>query len=237
MNSLFFIDPYWKNINAFLRPIRIAQKLTAPLKQFDYRRLFGPAKSFPGKRAVKTPLLKSCQDVKLSSPARDLNSIIFHKLDPHEITTVHMMITSEEGKLLTRQEYLDVVYSLENIDLFIDMTSTMRAGRYKAGHKSQNGTYVKTGLTYNEAIALVELIKNEGTAMLPKKISSLDVLHPEKIIERARRRVDVKLSRYEWMCFHTMRYGNPDKKRYMFKPPPGYRYIVILPLNDHLNNS
>jgi len=58
------------------------------------------------------------------------------------------------------------------------------------------------------------------------------VNHPEKLIEAARRELDVKVSRYDWRSTQLLRGDTPEAKRYWFRPPEGLRWALLRPLVD-----
>jgi hypothetical protein len=48
-----------------------------------------------------------------------------------------------------------------------------------------------------------------------------------KIFERARRKVDVSLGRYEWRALQTLKSSVPDAKAFQFRPPQSMRWALI----------
>jgi hypothetical protein len=54
------------------------------------------------------------------------------------------------------------------------------------------------------------------------------VQNPAKIVDAARRAVDVKLSRYGWRSFHTLAGESTEQKRYVFRPPATLRYACVM---------
>jgi hypothetical protein len=55
------------------------------------------------------------------------------------------------------------------------------------------------------------------------------VRDPERLVEIARKTVDVPLGRYAWRCFHTVRGATPEAKAYAFRPPAEMSYAVVVP--------
>jgi hypothetical protein len=140
------------------------------------------------------------------------------------------MFDQNGDRPITESEYRAIQNQADDRDLFIDMTTTIDAGRHPAGRRDLNGTYEETAVTPNEAMLLVTLI----SARRPMSLHDLRALgpdHPDKIIERARRKADVKLSRYNWRAIHTLRgNGTPELKQYSFNPPVGMSFVVLLPI-------
>jgi hypothetical protein len=104
----------------------------------------------------------------------------------------------------------------------------VRPDLHKA-HRRLDGEFAETTLTPMQAAALIELIE-PGTALRPKELHSVGVVHADKLIEKARQAVDVNLSRRAWRAFHTLRGSEPEAKRFQFRPPPGFRFAVVRPI-------
>lgn len=131
---------------------------------------------------------------------------------------------------ISESEYRAIKNNADDRDLFIDTTTTIDAGRHPAGRRDLKGTYKETALTPNEARLLIALISTRKSMSL-HELRSLGPDHPDKVIERARRKVDVKLSRYNWRAIHTLRGdGIPESKQYSFNPPAEMSSAVLLPI-------
>jgi hypothetical protein len=131
---------------------------------------------------------------------------------------------------ITQAEYRAIQSQADGRDLFIDMTTTIDAGRYRAARRNLDGTYEEDALTPNEARLLIALISTQRPMSL-LELRALGPDHPDKVIERARRKVDVKLSRYNWRAIHTLRGDSaPESKQYSFNPPEGMSFAVLVPV-------
>lgn len=78
--------------------------------------------------------------------------------------------------------------------------------------------------------AYAELMERQQAVRAAEVRATGGVNHPEKLIEAARRELDVKLSRYEWRSTELLRGDTPEAKRYWFRPPEGLRWALLRPL-------
>jgi hypothetical protein len=139
------------------------------------------------------------------------------------------LIDQNGDRPITKSEYRASKNNADDRDLFIDTTTTIDAGRHPAGRRDLKGTYEETALTPNEARLLIALISTRKSMSL-NELRSLGPDHPDKVIERARRKVDVKRSRYSWRAIHTLRSDSmPESKQYSFNPPVKITFAVLLP--------
>ena len=144
----------------------------------------------------------------------------------------HCLLIDHDGERpLTIAEYQAL--QPENLDLFIDVTATVGAGRYRASRRNGSGEFEETPLAKNQAAALVELVVRRK-ALRPTELDTIDVAHPDKTVKKGRARVDVSISRYEWRAFKTLGDRDATAKRYIFNPPSELRYAVLRPLTEAL---
>lgn len=128
--------------------------------------------------------------------------------------------------------YREVASRIESYDLFIDLLTTVRAGRYRSGYTDKNGLFVETSLTLQQAWAYAELVEQRR----PLRAGELHALSAfgasHKQVEAARREVDVKLGRNTWRSTELVAGGDAPSNRYLFKPPDGLRFAVLRPITS-----
>lgn len=136
-------------------------------------------------------------------------------------------VTDASGdRQLTRPEYHAIIAASETHDLLIDMTTTVSHGLYRAVASMFGMPPRIADLPWNQAAVLVEL----GIARRPMRVNeltSVQVEHPDKLIERARSVVDIELSRRTWRAFKTLPTDSRRDKRYFFDPPDGFRFAFL----------
>lgn len=116
-------------------------------------------------------------------------------------------------------------------DLVIDLTATSDGGGHPA-HTRARGRRRTVSLPARQALALVELVRAAGRPLRAAELRSMreaEVRDPERLVEIARKAIDVPLGRYEWRSFHTVRGATPEAKAYAFRPPPDMTYAVVVP--------
>jgi hypothetical protein len=126
---------------------------------------------------------------------------------------------------ITRPEALALKAMAKTMELFIDTTTSVEGGLYRA-YASLDGSSWFEDLPWSQATALIEL----GTARRPMRVSDftwVDVDDRGKLVERARREVDVELKWRCWRAFKTLPGEFPKDKRFFFDPPAGFRYAFL----------
>ena len=118
----------------------------------------------------------------------------------------------------------------KSIDLFIDMISPLQTGQYRAMRRNIDGTVDEVTLTGSHATVLTALI-SKRRPLATHQLNMVDVFHPDKAVELARSKVDVKLGRYQWRAFHTLPAITKEAKRFVFNPPSDLCFAVLLPLS------
>ncbi|HEU4409120.1 MAG TPA: hypothetical protein VFS43_27935 [Polyangiaceae bacterium] len=112
-------------------------------------------------------------------------------------------------------------------DLVLDLIHVAH-GRPAEAWSRDAGGHVE--LTRHEAEALVELVERA----VPTEARELACLRaarlhdPVRVVERARRKVDARVSRYEWRTFVTSG-GSGETRAFHFTPPEGFRYACLVP--------
>ena len=132
-----------------------------------------------------------------------------------------VVIDNEGERALTRPEYEALVARAAELDLFIDMTVTAEGGGHPAWSRDEAGKSRRETLTIHEAASLAELVRTRR-ALRERDFKTVSVNAIAKVVERARKKVDVQLGRYEWRAFHTLRGETPEAKRWQFNPKGGF---------------
>lgn len=141
-----------------------------------------------------------------------------------------VLVDPDGAREIDEGAYRQVLASAETeLDLLLDLTTTVSAGRHPTGRRG-DGAFIKGSVTPQQGAAYAELMERQQ-AVRAAEIRALDgVNHPEKLIEAARRELDVKLGRYEWRSTELLRGDTPEAKRYWFRPPEGLRWALLRPL-------
>src|SRR5262249_49287808 len=113
-----------------------------------------------------------------------------------------------------------------------DMTTTVDGGQYPSGYRvidkrSNKVRFVETKLTPKEAPIIARLIENRPKAILMRHLVDTAIDDSDRLIERARTKVDVELTRRNWRGFKTLPGDAPADKMYRFSPPDGTTWIFL----------
>jgi hypothetical protein len=149
-------------------------------------------------------------------------------LTPPAAPAVCVVHDHDGRRELTVAGYQALVARAGDFDLFIDTTVTAERGGHRALRRDLQARSEETSLTRHEAAVLVELITTRR-AMRSGDFPSVEVNALAKVIERARRKVDVSLGRYAWRAIHTIASGLPEAKRWQFNPPEALCFALIVP--------
>ncbi len=149
---------------------------------------------------------------------------------PYGARSPMCVVVDQDGRRpLTAEEYMALVARAPDLDLFIDTTITVDGGRHRGVRRDDRGVTEETALTKHEAAALVELISTRK-ALRAGDFASVGVNALDKIVERARSKVDVKQGRYKWRSIHTLAADTPEAKRWQFNPPSSLLFAIAAPL-------
>jgi hypothetical protein len=130
---------------------------------------------------------------------------------------------------LSAAAYEALVGQRSSFDLFIDMTTpgTKRGGPVRV--RDEQGQSTEVELAAREVAVLVELVQ----ARRPMRVGEFrtaDARSLDKLLERARRKIEGEGRRGKWRFFHTLSGVEPSAKSFLFKPQEGLSFAVILPL-------
>lgn len=130
---------------------------------------------------------------------------------------------------LSRGDYTALVKRHATFDLFIDATAPGTKRGCSAAVRDAHGRSSRVNLSAREVAALSELVRARQPlrvgAFRSVKLQSLD-----KLIERARRKLEGKEQQGQWRFVHTLSGVEPSAKSFLFKPQEGLSFAIILPL-------
>ena len=137
-------------------------------------------------------------------------------------------VTRSGVRALSRTEYERLLRTCDDYDLFID--GLTRGARVRGGPR---GAWTAK-LTPREWGLLCEYIES-ARPLRPRRTRvggrCLSEVAAAKLFERARRKVDVRLGRYEYRAFRLHKDpAGAVGKSYEFAPPDAFTYCLIRPL-------
>lgn len=141
---------------------------------------------------------------------------------------VCVVIDHEGRRALNADEYRALVARARELDLFVDTTVTVDGGAHRGLRRDSAGDVEEAALTKHEAAAIVELISTRK-ALRAGDFATVAVNAVDKVVERARSKIDVKQGRYKWRAIHTLAADTPEAKRWQFNPPPTLRFALAAP--------
>jgi hypothetical protein len=139
-----------------------------------------------------------------------------------------LVIDNDGRRALDAAEYRALVARARELDLFIDTTVTVDGGAHRGLRRGDDGVVQEAALTKHEAAAIVELISTRK-ALRAGDFGRLSLNAIDKVVERARSKIDVKQGRYKWRAIHTLAADTPEAKRWQFNPPRELHYAVVHP--------
>ncbi|MGE0328222.1 MAG: hypothetical protein AB7K71_17805 [Polyangiaceae bacterium] len=146
------------------------------------------------------------------------------------VTSTCILYCEAGTRELTVNGYNDVIAQSESMDLFLDATRTSDGSRYRGGRRDGD-SFVLEFLTHNEAQAIIELVRT-GRPLRAGEFDSLSLNNMDRLIERARKKLDVRLARYSWRAIHTIRGDQDHPNRWQFRPDQLSRWAVLAPLDS-----
>jgi hypothetical protein len=138
------------------------------------------------------------------------------------------VITPEGKRRLNKAQYETLIKNRASYDMFIDGT------RRDASFTDAKGEMRSAKLTPKEFGMLSEYIQS-AMPMRPRSTTTgrecASSAAACKVFAAARRKVDLKLARYEYRSFCLRKDpSNPDLKTYEFAPSDQLKYCLILPI-------
>jgi hypothetical protein len=130
---------------------------------------------------------------------------------------------------LSAAELAALVARRETLDLFIDATAPGTKRGCSVSVRDGRGRSSDVDLSAREVAALAELVR----ARRPLRVGefrSVTLQSLDKLIERARRKLEGNSRQGQWRFFHTLSGVDPSAKSFLFKPQEGLAFAVILPL-------
>ena len=139
-----------------------------------------------------------------------------------------VLIDKDGRREIDEATYRDLTSRMTSYDLFIDLLSTVSAGRYRSGHTDEEGVFVETSLTQQQAWGRAG---REAPAHASRRARRPERLRRYKQVESARRAVDLKLGHSKWRSTELITHGDRASKEFLFKPPDGLRFAVLRPMS------
>ena len=150
---------------------------------------------------------------------------------PYKAAPFCVVIDASGRRTLDKADYDAFVARAEDdLDLFLDLTTTVAAGRHPTGRR-EGAVFIRGSVTPQQGGAYAELMERQQAVRAAAVRAIQNVNHPAKLIEGARRELDVKISRYEWRSTELLRGDSPEAKRYWFRPPKDLRWALLQPLD------
>lgn len=136
------------------------------------------------------------------------------------------VITENGIENLTRAEYAQLVTQKSDFDMFIDGLTR------QVSRRDANGSSHYSKLTPRELNILIQYT-NHSDPMRPRDTSAgrlcTSLRAANNLFERARRKVDIAITRYEYRSFQLVRHPRGTEHRmYRFDPPSSLKYRIIL---------
>lgn len=125
-------------------------------------------------------------------------------------------------------DYEELVAGAGSLDLFVDATVTVEGGGHRGLRRLPDGTTEEVTLTKHEAAAIIELVTTRR-ALRAGDFKTLPVNAIDKVVERARKKLDVRRGRYEWRAIHTLAGARREAKRWQFRPEEVGRWAIVVP--------
>lgn len=130
-----------------------------------------------------------------------------------------------------RAEYEELRERGSTYDLFLDQTDSAtdssgnKDGQRRPGWSRPPGQEaLAVSLTKHETDAIVELVR-AGRPLRATEFTHVDVTAIGKVVEHARKAIDIKLGARSWRAIHTS--GDGRDKMWEFRPPTAMRWAVI----------
>jgi hypothetical protein len=136
------------------------------------------------------------------------------------------VIDNDGRRALDAAQYRALVARARELDLFLDTTVTVDGGAHRGVRRDDAGGVEEAALTKHEAAAIVELI-SARKALRAGDFATVAVNAVDKVVERARSKIDVKQGRYKWRAIHTLAADTPTAKRWQFNPPSEMRFAIV----------
>ena len=145
----------------------------------------------------------------------------------YEVAGAVCEVVDQDGRRsLSAAGYVALVADTSQFDLFLDTTVAVEGGGHRGSRRLPDGTVEEVVLTKHEAAAIIELVTT-GRALRAGDFKTVTVNAVDKVVERARRKLDVRLGRYEWRAIHTLAGATPEAKRWQFRGAGVGRWAVV----------
>jgi len=129
---------------------------------------------------------------------------------------------------ITYREYTAICTSAR-YTLLIDATLRVPGKGYRTRRRDHEGTILESFLTKHELTAVLALVERRAP-LGAEDLRMVNVRAWRKLIESARRKIDVQTARRAWRSIATVLASSSRGARYHFNPPRGLTYVVLSPL-------
>ncbi|MFI5302802.1 MAG: hypothetical protein ACHREM_32330, partial [Polyangiales bacterium] len=134
-------------------------------------------------------------------------------VSPAPATPTCVLIDRDGYRPITTREYEALVARAADFDLFIDTSTVVDGGGHRARRRDEDGTASEAVLTRHEAAALVELVVTRRS-LRAGEFKQVAVDRIDKLVERARTKVDLNVGRFAWRAFHTLKGATTGEKQW-----------------------
>jgi hypothetical protein len=151
---------------------------------------------------------------------------------PYQASPVMARVHDASGQReLTRSAYDTLVSQRASFDLFLDQIQPGPGRDFLALSRDATGEAKEVRLSANELAVLIELVQAQRPLRLGE-FKSVEVQALGRLIERARGKIEGKAGRGGWRLFKTLAGVEEGAQRYVFQPPAGFRFAVVVPLGE-----
>lgn len=128
-------------------------------------------------------------------------------------------------------QYEALVRESSALHLFLDLSTPTSARECTVHVLEADGTPRAATVSNAQARALLELARKAAPmrASELRTLSEAGVEDPQRLIERMRQKLDVKLGRTSWRFVKTVGSAVPSAKQYVFAPPPDVSFAFVVP--------
>ncbi|MCP4582404.1 MAG: hypothetical protein GY839_12390 [candidate division Zixibacteria bacterium] len=148
------------------------------------------------------------------------------KAPPTPIKQYCTVITRDETHSKRREGYQELKGSIDDYDIFIDGCTS------QAWHKENDKLIGPVTLTFSEYMLLREYITNKGVMrpMTALKNHTNSYRAALQHFKNARKKVDVRIGKQNWICFKPQKNIEAEYKGFEFSPPQDFKYCLIEPI-------
>jgi hypothetical protein len=136
-----------------------------------------------------------------------------------------MAFTETGRRPVTLDEYRALVAKAPEMDLFLDLMSTVKRGNHPGSRRDLTGRRVEVALQPMAALALAMVVAAPNP--LRERDFDLDTERAGRAFQEARKALDLQLEPRKWRSFPTLIGDVPAENRFAFTPPEELRFMVL----------